>query len=82
MKKKLIEQITSSIAVILLFLMTFTGITFFADLSFNWDLFPPNIETFLGFIMISGLIIIISSVMINIMINISIIATNSEKNNK
>ncbi|MBP7740720.1 hypothetical protein KA089_00885 [Candidatus Woesebacteria bacterium] len=79
MKRSTIEQFTASIAVLLLFLLTVTGIIYFADLTFKWDLFAPNVEKALGFIMISGLVIIISSVMVNIMINLSIIASNSEK---
>jgi hypothetical protein len=74
MDRRKLEQITASLAVILLFVLTVGGILFFADLFFNWDIFPPYIEKVLGFVLVSMLVIIISSVLVNIMINLSIIA--------
>lgn len=76
MDRRKIEQITASLAVLLLFFMTIAGILAIANAFFNWDIFPPDIEKFLWFIFTSCLIVIISSVLVNIMINISIIAIN------
>lgn len=70
---------TASLAVVLLFLMTVGGILFSADQFFNWDIFPPDIEKVLGFIMISALAVIVSSVLVNVMLNLSIIAINSDE---
>ena len=79
MKRQKIEQITVSISVLLLFMMTLVGITFFFFFFFGWDLFTPQTEKILGFFMLSGLVLIISSTLVNVMINLSIIAINSEK---
>lgn len=79
MDRRRIEEITSSLAVILLFLITFGGIFFAADQFFNWDLFSPQIEKVLGFIFVSCLLIIVSSVLVNMMINLSIIAITFQK---
>lgn len=78
MDRHKIEELTASLAVILLFFLTISGILFIGDMFFDWDLFPPNIEKVLGFILLSTLVIIISSVLVNIMINVSIIAINSD----
>lgn len=78
MDRRKIENITASLAVMLLFIMTVGGILFAADQFFNWDIFPPDIERVLGFMMVSMLAIIISSVLVNVMINLSIIALNSD----
>ena len=78
MDRRKIEQITASIAVFLLFFITIGAILFSADQFFNWDIFPPNIETILGFILVSCVVIIVSSVLVNIMLNLSIISLNSD----
>lgn len=78
MDRRKIEQLTASLAVTLLFFLTIGAILFAADLFFGWDIFPPDIEKLLGFILVSMLTIIISSVLVNIMLNLSIIAANSE----
>lgn len=78
MDRRKIEKITASLAVFLLFFLTFGAITFFADQFFNWDIFPPQIEKVLGFTLVSLLLIIVASVLVNVMLNLSIIAINSD----
>jgi drug/metabolite transporter (DMT)-like permease len=78
MDRRLIEKTTASIAVVLLFFITTVGILFMADQFFNWDIFPPDVEKILGFVMVSTICIIVSSVLVNIMLNLSIIAINSD----
>lgn len=79
MDRRKVERLTASLAVVLLLILTLGGILFFADLFFNWDIFPPDIERVLGFVLVSMLVIIISSVLVNIMLNLSIIALNSDR---
>lgn len=78
MDRRKIEHFTASLAIILLFVNTIGAILAAANIFFNWDLFPPYIEKFIWFIFVSFLSIIVSSVLVNIMINIGIIAANSE----
>lgn len=82
MDRRRIEHITASLAVILLFVNTIGAILAAANTFFRWDIFPPSVEKLVWFIFVSFLAIIISSVLVNIMINISIIALNSERNHK
>lgn len=78
MDRRKVERLTASLAVVLLFIITLGGILFFADLFFNWDIFTPDIERILGFLLLSMLVTIVSSVLVNMMLNLSIIALNSE----
>lgn len=78
MDRRKIEGITASLAVYLLFFMTIGAILFAADQTFGWDLFPRNIEKVLGFVLVSTIAVIVSSVLVNVMINVSIIAINSD----
>ena len=78
MDRRKVESITASLAVILLLVLTFGGILFMGDQFFNWDLFSPRVEKVIGFILVSMLAIIISSVLVNIMINVGIISINSD----
>lgn len=79
MDRRRIEQITAALAVSLLFIMTIGAILAIANAMFNWDIFPPNVEKVLWFLLASLLAIIVSSVLVNVMINLSIIALNSER---
>lgn len=79
MDRRRIEHITASLAVSLLFVMTVGAILAIANTMFQWDIFPPNIEKVLWFLLASCLAIIVSSVLVNVMINLSIIALNSER---
>lgn len=79
MDRRKIETFTVSLAVLLLAIMTTVGIIGFADTFFDWNLFPPNIEKILWFLMVSGLILIVSSALVNIMINLSIIAISAQE---
>lgn len=78
MNRRTIEKLTASIAVLLLFFITLGVIFTIADTTFNWDIFPPDVEKFLYFILGSCVAIIVSSVLVNVMINLSIIAINSD----
>jgi hypothetical protein len=46
---------------------------------FRWDLFPPEVEKVGGLIMVTAFLVIVSSVVINIMVNIGRIADHIEK---
>jgi hypothetical protein len=78
MDRRQIERITSSLAVFLLTFMTVGAILSIANAIFSWDIFPPGVEKFIWFILASCMAIIVSSVLVNVMINISIIALNSD----
>jgi hypothetical protein len=78
MDRRKIENITAALAVLLLFVMTFTGILLMGDLFFNWDIFSPDVEKLIGFALASCGVIIFSSVLVNVMLNLSIIAINSD----
>lgn len=82
MDRRKIEQFTASLAVLLLFIMTVGAILAFANSIFQWDIFPPHIEKILWFVFISCLVIILSCVLVNIMINLGIIALNSDRLSK
>lgn len=82
MDRRKIEKVTASIAVLLLLITTVGAILAAANGFFQWDLFPPQVEKAIWFIFVSFLAIIVSSVLVNIMINISIIALNSEPKHK
>lgn len=77
--RRKIEQFTASIAVFLLSIMTVIWILFMADQIFDWDIFPPSMEKVIGFIMISAVGIIFTSILVNVMINFSIIALNLDQ---
>lgn len=76
MDRNKIEQLTSSLAVFLLLVLSVGFIVFFGDQFFSWDIFPPDVEKVLGFVMVSGAVLIFSSVLVNVMINLSLIAQN------
>lgn len=78
MDRRKIEQLTASLAVFLLFFITIGVILAIANTAFMWDIFPPDIEKVLWFIFASCIAIIISAVLVNVMLNLSIIALNSE----
>lgn len=82
MDRKKIEQITATLAVSLLFIATTGAILAIANGIFRWNIFPPSIEKIIWFIFGSCIIIVVSSVLVNIMLNISIIAINSGRPNK
>ncbi len=69
-----LEGLTTSLAVSLLTLMIFVLTLAAANTIFNWDLFPPEVEKAGGVIIISSVLVIFSSVIINIMVNIGRIA--------
>ena len=79
MDKRHIEQATSSLAVTFLSVVTVAVILLTADTIFDWNLFPPYIEKTLGFVLVSMGLIIFSSVIVNIMLNISLIADTLQK---
>lgn len=79
MNKQKIEQATASLAITFLTIATIAVILLIADQFFNWDLFPPSFETALGFILVSMGLIIFSSVIVNIMLNISLIAATLQE---
>lgn len=78
--RKKLEEFTTSVAVALLFWLVIVLTLVTANYAFAWDLFPPAIEMGGLVIIISSVVTIISSVIINIMLNIGRIADSQEKN--
>lgn len=79
MDRRKIETITASLAVFLLLFITIGAILAIANGVFSWDIFPPDVEKVLWFILGSCVAIIFSSVLVNVMLNLSIIAINSDE---
>ncbi|KKT74027.1 MAG: hypothetical protein UW86_C0001G0005 [Microgenomates group bacterium GW2011_GWA1_Microgenomates_45_10] len=77
--RRKLEQMTASLAVLLLFFLTFGAIVAFANIIFEWDIFPPSIERALWFVFAAVAVVIFTSVLVNIMLNISLIALNAER---
>ncbi|AOP36329.1 hypothetical protein A0128_20130 [Leptospira tipperaryensis] len=74
MDRKNLENISTSIGVISLFVMTIAGILMFADVLFKLDLLPERWEK-VGFLLIGIFFVLsVASVLVSIMLNISIIA--------
>lgn len=69
-----LEKLTTSLAVTLLGTMVIVLTLVTANYSFAWDLFPPSLEKAGIVIIISSFLVIFSSVIINIMLNIGRIA--------
>lgn len=69
-----LEKTTASLAVTLLALMTIALVLVVSNYVFRWDLFPKSIEQVGFVILVAVFFTIISSVIINIMLNIGIIA--------
>lgn len=78
MDRRKIESVTASLAVFLLFFITIGAILAIANWIFEWDIFPPDIEKFLWFILVSCTAVILSCVLVNVMLNLSILAINSD----
>ena len=72
--KKGLERLTTSLAIVLLTVMVFVVTLAMANAVFKWDLFPPEIEKMGSVFMVASFLIILSSVIINIMVNIGRIA--------
>lgn len=69
-----LEKLTTSLSITLLTIMVFVLTLAAANSIFKWDLFPPEIEKVGGVFIIASFLIIFSSVIINIMLNIGRIA--------
>lgn len=80
--RRKLEKLTTSIAVTLLSLMVFVLTLVVANYIFKWDLFPESIERIGLVVMYSSFFIIISSVTINIMVNIGRIADKIDSKNE
>ena len=74
-----IERLTASLAVTFLTIATLGAILLSADVFFNWDIFSLPIQKALGFILLSLGLVIFSAVIVNIMINIGVIAQVAQK---
>lgn len=74
MSREKIEQICTSIGVISLLLLAFSAVIAIADGIFRLDLLPEQLEKFAYLIMAILFITVVSSVLVSIMMNISIIA--------
>ncbi len=72
--KKGLERLTASLAVVLLTVMVFVVTLAMSNAVFKWDLFSPEIERMGSVFMVASFLIIFSSVIINIMVNIGRIA--------
>lgn len=69
-----IEMFCTFLAVVILAGMTVLVILFIADEVFLWDIFPPDIERVIGFLMGALGVVLGSCVLVSIMVNFSIIA--------
>lgn len=69
-----IEKLTVSLSITLLTLMVLVLSLTAANYIFGWDLFPEEIEKVGGVFILSSFLVIFSSVIINIMVNIGRIA--------
>lgn len=76
MSRSQLEKITASLAVTFLAIVTLGTIILLADQLFSWDIFTNKVETALGFILLSLVMVIASSVVVNIMLNIASLATS------
>ena len=76
MNRKQIESITASVAVILITFGTLGSLLFSGDQFFNWDLFTPLQEKRIGFALVSTIGIVVATTLINIIMNLSMIADN------
>jgi len=74
MSRSFLERITASLVVTLTTTLALGFILLIANGIFSWDIFPPFAEKILYFLGASMLIIILSAVLINIMINLSRLA--------
>lgn len=79
MKRELLERLTASLVVVLTTVFAIGLILIVANGIFQWDIFTPFVEKILYFLAVTTLIIIMSSTLINIMINISRLAFFSQK---
>lgn len=69
-----IEMFCTFVAVVVLFAMTAIVILAIGDSTFNWNIFPPEVENILIFFIGCLGVILASCVLVSIMINLSIIA--------
>ena len=72
--RRSLEKLTTSLSVTLLGLLTLTLTLVVSNYVFGWDLFPKSIEKIGLVIILSVFFIIVSSVIVNIMVNIGRIA--------
>lgn len=79
MKRELLERLTASLVVVLTSIFTVGLILIVANAIFQWDIFTPFVERILYFLAATIFIIVMSSTLINIMINISRLAFFSQK---
>ena len=77
--KKGLEKLTASLAVVLLTIMVFVVTLAMSNTVFKWDLFPPEIEKMGSVFMVASFLIISSSVIINLMVNIGRIAAKLDE---
>lgn len=72
--RRKLEEFTSSVAVTLLSLMVVILTLVVANYTFGWDLFPKEIERVGIVVLAAAFFTIISSVVVNIMLNVGRIA--------
>ncbi|MBI3887951.1 hypothetical protein HY310_02690, partial [Candidatus Microgenomates bacterium] len=77
MDRPCVEQLTASLAVVLLFVLTIGGIVMGANGMFEWDLLPQGWEKYVYFVAFCFGVVILASVFVNVMLNFSIIARNT-----
>lgn len=74
-----LEHLTTSLAIVLLTIIVVVLTLVVANQIFSWDLFPPLLEKVGGLMIAMSFLIIFSSVIINIMLNIGRIADSFDK---
>jgi len=75
MNRRALEKITASLVVILASVFAFGLILLIANAIFEWDIFTPQLEKVLYFLMASVLVITLTATLVNVMLNLSRLAS-------
>jgi len=78
MNTKKLENLVTKTGVGLLFFLTFVGIIFVFDVAFNLDLFSNSIKTAAGVFLGIICVLVLCSVLVSMMLNVSRIANSIE----
>ncbi len=79
MTVKKLENSVTRFGVLLLFILTVAGIVFVFDVAFDMDLFSDNAKTMVGILLSIMCVLVASSVLVSIMLNVSRIANSIEE---
>ena len=77
--RRKIESLCINISFVLILLISFLGVLGIADGLFGWDIFSDYMEKLITLFMLTVGIVIASSFLLVLMINLSLISVNIEK---